>query len=66
MLVSWVPRRKGGFIAGIGRSLCHVDWEDDKVTKLHEVERRGTANRFNDGKCDPRGRVWTGSFDYSL
>ena len=54
-----VPARKGGLIAGVGKCLVHVDWETKKVTKLHEVEE-GLATRFNDGKCDPQGRVWAG------
>ncbi|XP_048763828.1 regucalcin-like [Ostrea edulis] len=55
-----VPARKGGLIAGVGRSLVHVDWDTKKVTKLHEVEQ-GLQTRFNDGKCDPKGRVWAGT-----
>uniref|UniRef100_A0A194ANT4 Regucalcin n=1 Tax=Pinctada fucata TaxID=50426 RepID=A0A194ANT4_PINFU len=58
-----VPRRKGGVVAGVGKSLCHVEWDTGKVTKLHEVDQ-GTKNRFNDGKCDPRGRVWAGTMGY--
>ncbi|XP_062599704.1 regucalcin-like [Saccostrea cucullata] len=55
-----VPAKKGGLIAGVGRCLVHVDWDTKKVTKLHEVEK-GLKTRFNDGKCDPRGRVWAGT-----
>ncbi|XP_061175704.1 regucalcin-like [Saccostrea echinata] len=55
-----VPARKGGLIAGVGRCLVHVDWDTKKVTKLHEVEK-GLKTRFNDGKCDPKGRVWAGT-----
>lgn len=58
-----VPCRKGGYIVGLGRSLSHVDWDSRKITKLHEVDKR-TKNRFNDGKCDPRGRVWAGTMGY--
>lgn len=56
-----VPCRKGGYIVGLGRSLSHVDWDSRKITKLHEVDKE-TKNRFNDGKCDPRGRVWAGKY----
>ncbi|XP_011454610.3 regucalcin-like [Crassostrea angulata] len=55
-----VPARKGGLIAGVGRCLVHLDWDSKKVTKLHEVDH-GLQTRFNDGKCDPQGRVWAGT-----
>lgn len=55
-----VPAKKGGLIAGVGRCLVHVDWDTKRTTKLHEVDK-GLETRFNDGKCDPRGRVWAGT-----
>eukprot|EP00105_Crassostrea_gigas_P020554 XP_011439351.1 PREDICTED: regucalcin isoform X3 [Crassostrea gigas] len=56
-----VPARKGGLIAGVRRCLVHVDGDSKKVTKLHEVDH-GLQTRFNDGKCDPQGRVWAGTY----
>ncbi|XP_061175705.1 regucalcin-like [Saccostrea echinata] len=55
-----VPAKKGGLIAGVGRCLVHVDWDTEKVTKLHEVEQ-GLDTRFNDGKSDPKGRIIAGT-----
>jgi len=31
---------------------------------LHQPEPERTGNRFNDGKCDSRGRFWGGSMDF--
>nr|XP_022318409.1 regucalcin-like isoform X1 [Crassostrea virginica]XP_022318410.1 regucalcin-like isoform X1 [Crassostrea virginica]XP_022318411.1 regucalcin-like isoform X1 [Crassostrea virginica] len=56
-----VPASKGGLIAGVGQCLVHVDWETKKVTKLHQVDQ-GLETSFNDGKCDPQGRVWAGTW----
>lgn len=42
------------------RKLCHLDWDTQTVTDLHEVPVVGTEDRFNDGKCDPMGRLWAG------
>lgn len=55
-----VPAKKGGLIAGVGRCLVHVDWDSKKMTKLYEVDH-GLQTRFNDGKCDPQGRIWAGT-----
>ncbi|XP_033737419.1 regucalcin-like [Pecten maximus] len=60
-----VPSKKGGYIIGQNRSICHLDWDSEKLDTLHTVEE-GTANRFNDGKCDRNGRLWTGTMGVEL
>ena len=55
-----IPRKVGGFVTGLGRKLCLLDWSSGEVTTLHEVEKKGIKNRFNDAKCDPSGRLWAG------
>jgi sugar lactone lactonase YvrE len=56
-----VPCKKGGYLVGIGKSVCHFDWDSKKLTVLQTVdEDKGT--RINDGKCDASGRLWFGSF----
>lgn len=54
-----VPRRRGGYIVGLGRRLSLLEWETGTVTDITEVDRE-TGNRFNDGKCDAKGRLWAG------
>lgn len=55
-----VPWKKGGVIIGLGQTISHLDWDTEKITILHEVDQ-GKYTRFNDGKCDPRGRIWAGT-----
>ncbi|XP_042875162.1 regucalcin-like [Penaeus japonicus] len=56
------------FLVGLGRSLAVVRWaasDPDRHTVkaevvLHTIDHHCPTNRFNDGKCDPRGRLWAG------
>ncbi|KAK7508217.1 hypothetical protein BaRGS_00000456 [Batillaria attramentaria] len=58
-----VPRRAGGYVIGLGRRLSLLEWDTATATTIAEVDQdRGT--RFNDGKCDPRGRIWAGTSGY--
>lgn len=65
------------FMIGRGRDLCLLNWNteqnpeddcnDDHERPLHwvvvmaKVDRGQHGNRFNDGKCDPKGRLWAGT-----
>lgn len=58
-----VKRADGGFIAGTNAGLVYLD-ADLKVPEVFAVpEPELPNNRFNDGKCDRRGRFWVGSTD---
>ncbi|XP_063734028.1 regucalcin isoform X2 [Eleginops maclovinus] len=56
-----VPRRSGGYVAGVGRSIVAVDWSTQMMTSLVEVDEDKPNNRLNDGKVDPRGRLLAGT-----
>ncbi|XP_042369240.1 regucalcin [Plectropomus leopardus] len=56
-----VPRRSGGYMAGVGRSIVAVDWSTQKMTPLVEVDEDKPNNRLNDGKVDPTGRLLAGT-----
>jgi gluconolactonase len=60
MLGHVVPRASGGYVVGLGRRLVAVDWDTQAVVSLAEVDH-GKETRFNDGKCDPSGRLWAGT-----
>lgn len=55
-----VPRRSGGYVAGVGRSIVAVDWPTQMMTSLVEVDQDKPNNRLNDGKVDPIGRLLAG------
>ncbi|XP_054880342.1 LOW QUALITY PROTEIN: regucalcin-like [Poeciliopsis prolifica] len=56
-----VPRRSGGYVAGVGCSIVAVDWSTQKVTSLASIEDDKPENRLNDGKADPMGRLLAGT-----
>ncbi len=58
-----IPRAGGGFIAGLQSGFAFVDLSSGVIEHLDSPEADLSNNRFNDGKCDPSGRLWAGSMD---
>lgn len=58
-----LPRERGGFIGAFQNGLAFVDLEAGTITPIGDPEEDLPGNRFNDGKIDVRGRLWTGSMD---
>jgi sugar lactone lactonase YvrE len=53
--------QNGKLILGLDRKLVRYDWETQGIQELCGVEENLTLNRFNDGKVDPKGRIWIGT-----
>jgi sugar lactone lactonase YvrE len=53
--------QNGKLILGLDRRLVRYDWESEEIEELCAVEEDLTLNRFNDGKVDPKGRIWIGT-----
>lgn len=58
-----VPRRGGGFLLAQPSGLRLVDHERGQDGPFVHPEASRPGNRYNDGKCDPRGRLWIGTLD---
>jgi sugar lactone lactonase YvrE len=55
-----IPRARGdGLLLGVGHRILLDDGSGVRI--LAEVEVHVGANRFNDCKCDPQGRLWAGT-----
>ncbi|MDR7132675.1 sugar lactone lactonase YvrE [Algoriphagus sp. 4150] len=48
-------------ILALDRKIASYDRESEELKWLAEVESDLPINRFNDGKCDAKGRLWIGT-----
>lgn len=53
----------GGFIAGMRTGIFLLDEHGKVVRKLCDNPENPATSRFNDGRCDARGRFWLGTLD---
>ena len=63
---SIVPRESGGVAITVINGYAALNLETGSIETLAQVEGNITANRFNDGKCDPAGRYWAGTMPFDL
>jgi xylono-1,5-lactonase len=59
-------RRTGdGLLVTLRNTIAFFQPETGAITRLANPEIDRPGNRFNDGKCDSRGRLWTGTMDFA-
>ena len=58
-----VPRRAGGHLLAQPSGLRLFDPEHGIDQPFAHPEGKRADNRYNDGKCDARGRLWIGTMD---
>ncbi len=56
-----VPSKNGGAIVALENGIFHLDLETEKMNLICNPLEELDTIRFNDGKCDPAGRLWVGS-----
>ena len=55
-------RENGGFVLAMRNGFFTVDGWNTEVTKICDPEEGLDKNRFNDGRCDAKGRFIAGSY----
>ncbi len=55
-----IPKATGGFVCATETGIKTIS-ATGEIAVLAEPEADRPGNRFNDGKCDSRGRLWVGS-----
>ncbi|KAG5887000.1 hypothetical protein JTB14_024216 [Gonioctena quinquepunctata] len=60
-----IKGKKDQFLVTLDKSVASITWDGvsstvSNITKLYEVDHEA-PNVFNDGKCDPTGRLWAGT-----
>lgn len=56
-----VMRQSGGFLVALENGFYYVDPSTGNLNQIKDPEPEMTNNRFNDGKCDSKGRFWVSS-----
>lgn len=56
-----VPAQDGRLLVALEKSVAVLDPATEHLEAVADIETDIPGNRFNDGKCDPAGRLWVGS-----
>jgi len=59
-------RASGGFVLAMDNGLHGFDPESGRLEILFHPEPEPPTNRYNDGRCDRRGRFWLGTMDCDI
>ncbi len=62
MVGTVAPRHSGGLVLALQNGIAFFDPESGALEKQPDIDPQ-PRTRFNDGKCDPQGRLWCGTMD---
>ncbi|HLR89871.1 MAG TPA: SMP-30/gluconolactonase/LRE family protein [Balneolaceae bacterium] len=59
-------RKQGGLLLATQSGFYFFDRENGEKSLILNPKENTDNFRFNDGKCDPQGRIWAGTLSYDL
>lgn len=62
-ITSVALRQKGSLLVTLKKQIAYFDPETKTMTPICDAEESKPNNRFNDAKCDRRGRFWAGTMN---
>lgn len=57
---------KGGSVLALQSGFAFYSFESNQIERIRNPEEHLSNHRFNDGKCDPAGRFWSGILSYDV
>jgi L-arabinonolactonase len=63
---SFALRERGGLVCAFESGIAFYDLDTHAIDWIAKPEAKKIRNRFNDGKCDRKGRFWAGTMDDRL
>lgn len=63
---SFALRENNGAILALKSGFAFYDFQSNRIERMINPESHLSNNRFNDGKCDPHGRFWSGTLSYDV
>ncbi|GAB6394744.1 MAG: Gluconolactonase [Bacteroidales bacterium] len=61
MATTVVPETENTVIVALQNEIIRLNLTDNVRTSVAKIDDAGGKYRFNDGKCDPEGRLWVGT-----
>lgn len=63
---SFALRKNDGAILALKSGFAFYDFQSNRIERMINPESHLSNHRFNDGKCDPQGRFWSGTLSYDV
>jgi L-arabinonolactonase len=65
LIGSLALRERGGAVVALRRGMFFLDFATGATTQVFGAPEEPNDTRFNDGKCDRRGRFWAGTMHFN-